>query len=113
MSAAQSPSQRTTGNLILILTVALAFCSKGTKKQGARYIISVEFGFLIIGPVSCLPNSYGPPVYYQPTFQPQPTSRTAVSVKEEPVPYTSQDHSTYTKLWCSWSYFHPGNAGTT
>src|SRR5271155_4046706 len=64
------------------------------------------------GPVSCLPNSYGPPVYCQPmfqfqptfqpqpmfqprsTFQPQPTNHAAVSVKEEPVPYTSQYHST-------------------
>jgi hypothetical protein len=43
------------------------------------------------GPVYYVPNLYGPPVYYQPTlqfrstFQPQPTSHTAVSVSS-PVP---------------------------
>lgn len=43
---------------------------------------------------SCLPNSYGPPVYCQPTVQFRPTSHTTISVKEEPVPYTSQYHFT-------------------
>jgi hypothetical protein len=54
----------------------------------------------LTGPIYYLPNPYGPPVYYQPTFQfqstfqPQLTSHTAVSVKKEPVPHTSQHHST-------------------
>jgi hypothetical protein len=66
----------------------------------------------LTGPVSCLLNSYGPPVYCQPmfqfqptfqpqlmfqprsTFQPQPINYAAVSIKEEPVPYISQYHST-------------------
>jgi hypothetical protein len=45
-------------------------------------------------PTRYLPSPYGPTVYRQPTFQPQPTSHTAVSVKEEPVPYTSRYHLT-------------------